>query len=123
MNTSEGKHLPVPHCIKGTTGWELHPAVTAALEVVAYTAVEKPTFGSVELPALVAKAADGDDFSVELIGLCTDICVVSNTLLLKATYPEVSISVDAACCAGVTPATHEAALTTMGMCQVQILNQ
>ena len=123
MNTSEGKHLPVPHCIKGTEGWELHPAVTAALEGVAYTAVEKPTFGSVELPALVAKAADGDDFSVELIGLCTDICVVSNTLLLKATYPEVSISVDAACCAGVTPATHEAALTTMGMCQVQILNQ
>lgn len=123
MNTSEGKHLPVPHCIKGTTGWELHPAVTAALEGVSYTAVEKPTFGSVELPALVAKAADGDDFSVELIGLCTDICVVSNTLLLKATYPEVSISVDAACCAGVTPATHEAALTTMRMCQVQILNQ
>jgi nicotinamidase-related amidase len=123
MTTSEGKHLPVPHCIKGTTGWELHPAVAAALEGVSYTAVEKPTFGSVELPALVAKATDGDDFSVELIGLCTDICVVSNTLLLKATYPEVSISVDAACCAGVTPATHEAALTTMGMCQVQILNQ
>ena len=123
MNTSEGKHLPVPHCIKGTAGWQLDAKVSAALEGVSYTAVEKPTFGSVELPALVAKAADGDDFSVELIGLCTDICVVSNTLLLKATYPEVPISVDAACCAGVTPATHEAALTTMGMCQVQILNQ
>ncbi len=123
MTTSEGKHLPVPHCIKGTVGWELHPAVTAALKGATYTAVEKPTFGSVELPALVAKAADGEDFSVELIGLCTDICVVSNTLLLKAAYPEVPISVDAACCAGVTPATHEAALTTMGMCQVQILNR
>ena len=122
MNTSEGKYLPVPHCIKGTDGWELHPAVADALVGVMYTAVEKPTFGSVELPGLVKKVADGDDFSVELIGLCTDICVVSNTLLLKATYPEVSISVDAVCCAGVTPATRAAALTTMNMCQINILN-
>ncbi len=123
MNTSEGKHLPVPHCIKGTKGWELHPAVASALDGISYTAVEKPTFGSVELPVLVKKAVGEDDFTVELIGLCTDICVVSNTLLLKATYPESLISVDAACCAGVTPATHEAALTTMGMCQIHILNQ
>ena len=122
METSEGKHLPVPHCIKGTAGWELHPVVTAALEGVDYTPVEKPTFGSVELPALVGKAAAGEDFSLELIGLCTDICVVSNTLLLKAHYPEVSISVDAACCAGVTPASHEAALTTMRMCQIRVEN-
>ena len=122
MNTSEGKHLPVPHCIKGTEGWALHPAVTAALEGVAYTPVEKPTFGSTELPALVAQTAAGENFSVELIGLCTDICVVSNTLLLKAHYPEVPISVDAACCAGVTPESHRAALTTMGMCQVEVKN-
>lgn len=121
MNTSEGKHLPVPHCIKGTAGWALHPTVAAALEGVTYTAVEKPTFGSVELPTLVGQAAAGD-FSVELIGLCTDICVVSNTLLLKAHYPEVSISVDASCCAGVTPDTHRAALTTMGMCQIEVEN-
>lgn len=122
MNTSEGKHLPVPHCIKGTEGWALHPAVTAALEGVTYTPVEKPTFGSTELPALVAQTAAGEDFSLELIGLCTDICVVSNTLLLKAHYPEVPISVDAACCAGVTPESHRAALTTMGMCQVEVKN-
>ena len=121
METSEGKHLPVPHCIKGTAGWALHPTVAAALEGVTYTAVEKPTFGSVALPALVKEAAAGD-FSVELIGLCTDICVVSNTLLLKAHYPEVSISVDASCCAGVTPDTHRAALTTMGMCQIEVKN-
>ena len=121
METSEGKHLPVPHCIKGTAGWALHPTVAAALAGVAYTAVEKPTFGSVVLPALVKEAAAGD-FSVELIGLCTDICVVSNTLLLKAHYPEVSISVDASCCAGVTPDTHRAALTTMGMCQIEVKN-
>ena len=122
METSEGKHLPVPHCIKGTAGWELHPAVTAALEEVNYIPVEKPTFGSVELPALVGKTAAGEDFTVELIGLCTDICVVSNTLLLKAHYPEVPISVDAACCAGVTPESHEAALATMRMCQIRVEN-
>ena len=122
MHTAEGKHLPVPHCIKGTAGWELHPAVAAALEGVTYTSVEKPTFGSVALPALVAQAAAGEDFALELVGLCTDICVVSNTLLLKAAYPEVPISVDAACCAGVTPATHSAALATMAMCQVEVKN-
>ena len=122
MTTSEGKHLPVPHCIKGTPGWELHPAVAAALEGVAYTPVEKPTFGSVELPALVGQAANGEDFTVELIGLCTDICVVSNTLLLKANFSEISISVDAACCAGVTPESHKAALVTMGMCQIEVKN-
>ena len=120
METSEGKHLPVPHCIKGTAGWELHSAVTAALTGVDYISVEKPTFGSVELPALVGKIAACEDFSLELIGLCTDICVVSNTLLLKAHYPEAPISVDAACCAGVTPTTHEAALTTMKMCQIEV---
>ena len=123
MNTSEGKRLPVPHCIKGTAGWELHPAVASALEGAAYTAVEKPTFGSVELPGRVAEAAEGKDFAIELVGLCTDICVVSNTLLLKAAYPETPISVDAACCAGVTPATHAAALTTMEMCQIEIKNK
>ena len=121
MTTSEGKHLPVPHCIKGTAGWELHPTVAAALEDVTYTSVEKPTVGSVALPALVKEAAAGD-FTVELIGLCTDICVVSNTLLLKANFPEIPISVDAACCAGVTPETHKAALVTMGMCQIKVKN-
>ncbi len=122
MDTSEGKHLPVPHCIKGTAGWALHPAVAAALDGVTYTAVEKPTFGSVKLPALVKEIASGEDFAVELIGLCTDICVVSNTLLLKAHYPEISISVDASCCAGVTPESHEAALMTMRMCQIEVTN-
>ena len=97
--------------------------VAAALAGKTYRAVEKPTFGSVELPALVAKAAEGQDFTLELMGLCTDICVVSNTLLLKAAYPEVPVTVDAACCAGVTPATHNAALTTMEMCQIDVKNK
>lgn len=122
MTTSEGKHLPVPHCIKGTAGWALHPTVAAALTGVDYTPVEKPTFGSVDLPTIVGKVVAGEDFSLELIGLCTDICVVSNTLLLKAHYPEAPISVDAACCAGVTSTTHEAALTTMSMCQIEVKN-
>jgi len=121
MDTAEGKKLPVPHCIKDTDGWQLDAAVAAALSDKAYTAVEKPTFGSTDLPYLVAAMAGEEDFSVTLMGLCTDICVVSNALLLKAHFPEKTIRVDAACCAGVTPDTHTAALTTMKMCQIDVL--
>lgn len=120
MQIAEGKHLPVPHCIKGTEGWQLDKNVARALEDRAYTAVEKNTFGSVDLPNLIAEAAQGDEFTLELIGLCTDICVVSNALLLKARFPEAPIAVDAACCAGVTPEAHEAALATMQSCQINI---
>lgn len=119
-DTAEGKKLPVPHCIKGTDGWQLNARVRQALDGKAYTAVEKNTFGSVELPKLINAAANGEAFSVELIGLCTDICVVSNALLLKASFPENEISVDSACCAGVTPETHNAALATMRSCQIDI---
>ena len=121
METAEGKKLPVPHCIKGTPGWELHPAVAEALQGKDAETVEKHTFGSVDLPELIADYADGEDFSVEVIGLCTDICVVSNALLIKANFPEIPLSVVSACCAGVTPATHEAALATMRCCQIDIL--
>ena len=82
--------------------------------------MEKHTFGSVDLPALVKEAAGGEDFSIEVIGLCTDICVVSNALILKANFPEVPIAADAACCAGVTPGKHEAALETMRSCQIDV---
>ena len=119
--SAEGKKLPVKHCIKDTDGWELKPEVQTALCGKTYTTVEKPTFGSVSLPDLIKEKADTDDFSIELIGLCTDICVVSNALLLKANFPENRISVDSSCCAGVTPETHEAALTTMKMCQIDVL--
>ncbi len=121
METSEGKKLPVPHCIKGTDGWQLDASIANALEGKEYTPVEKITFGSVELPHLIGKRAAGDDFSVQLIGLCTDICVVSNALLLKAAFPEAEISVDSACCAGVTPEKHEAALETMRSCQIDVI--
>ena len=121
METAEGKKLPVPHCIKGTPGWELDKKIKKALEKKNYVAVEKNTFGSVGLPALIAEAAAGEEFSVVIIGLCTDICVVSNALIIKANFPEAEISVDPACCAGVTPEKHEAALETMRSCQIDIL--
>lgn len=114
LATQEGRRLPVPHCIRGTEGWEiaasLQPFVRAAAAVV-----EKPAFGSTELPALLE---DCDE--IELVGLCTDICVISNALVLKAFYPEKKISVDASCCAGVTPASHAEALRAMKMCQVDV---
>ena len=122
MTTQEGEKLPVPHCIKGTPGWELDATVAAALEGRAYHAIEKPTFGSTALPDYVRATYDPADVEIELIGLCTDICVVSNALLLKAHFTETPIGVDAACCAGVTPESHAAALTTMGCCQIQIKN-
>lgn len=122
MDTAEGKKLPVPHCIKDTDGWQLNDRVAEALAGKEYTPIEKPTFGSVKLPRLVEELAAGEDFSLELIGLCTDICVVSNALLLKANFPEIPISVDASCCAGVTPESHTAALTTMSFCQIDVTN-
>ncbi|MEE1013785.1 MAG: isochorismatase family cysteine hydrolase [Clostridia bacterium] len=120
MQTQEGTKLPVPHCIKGTDGWALAPAVGAVLDQKGYTAVEKPAFGSVALPELIEKNYDIADLQIELVGLCTDICVVSNALLLKAFFPEVPICVDAACCAGVSPESHQAALQTMAACQITI---
>lgn len=120
LNTSEGKKLPVPHCIKGTEGWKIHPEIMEALGDAVL--VEKPTFGSVRLPQLVAGLAqDAAGMSVELLGVCTDICVVSNALLLKANFPEAKFSVNRACCAGVTPAKHEAALETMSSCQIDVI--
>lgn len=120
-DTAEGKKLPVPHCIKGTPGWELNGVIAEALRRKAYTPVEKTTFGSVRLPQLIRAAAGESGFSVELIGLCTDICVVSNALILKAEFPEVAIAVDSACCAGVTPEKHAAALETMRSCQIDVI--
>ena len=120
MNTAEGRKLPVSHCIRGTAGWQLDTQVASALEGKRWTAVEKPTFGSTLLPELLRRAAGGEAFSVLLLGLCTDICVVSNALLLKAHFPELPIAVDASCCAGVSPATHEAALVTMRCCQIDV---
>ena len=119
--TAEGRKLPVPHCIKGTDGWKLDKSVASALENREYMTVEKPTFGSVKLPKLIEAAAGEEDFSIEIIGLCTDICVVSNALLLKANFPEKPIAVDSACCAGVTVQANKAALATMRSCQIDVI--
>ena len=110
LETNEGRHLPVVHCIEGTEGWK----IWEGLEVPGALYVDKPTFGYIDW----AKYQLED---VELIGVCTDICVVSNALILKAIYPEIRIKVDADCCAGVTPESHRAALQTMKMCQIKVL--
>ncbi|MDD6763639.1 MAG: cysteine hydrolase [Clostridiales bacterium] len=121
METSEGKNLPIPHCIKDTDGWQLDSRIRAALDKKAYSAVEKITFGSVELPKIIEENYDINNIEIELIGLCTDICVVSNALLLKAHFPEIPIFVDSSCCAGVTPKSHNAALETMRSCQINVI--
>lgn len=121
LDTQEGQNLPVPHCIAGTPGWELTPAIAAIAAQLDAPVFDKPTFGSADLAEwLVARAAEAPVDSIELCGLCTDICVVSNALLIKAFLPEVPITVNANLCAGVTPASHQAALATMRSCQVQV---
>lgn len=111
LSTPEGKKLPVTHCVKGTPGWE----IAEDLMVPGDVCIDKPTFGYTGWGQFQLE-------SVELVGLCTDICVVSNALILKALFPEAELSVDSRCCAGVTPESHQAALTTMQMCQINILS-
>lgn len=119
METNEGKNLPVCHCVRDTEGWQLNDKVKAALDKKeSYTEVEKITFGSIDLPFVLAEENEMDDAEIELVGLCTDICVVSNALILKANYPDTDIYVDSSCCAGVTPEKHQAALETMRSCQI-----
>ena len=118
METQEGHNLPVEHCVEGTAGWELDKEVAAVVDGAIF--VNKPTFGSVKLAEMISDIASKEDIEIELIGLCTDICVVSNALMLKAHMPEVHISVDSKCCAGVTPEKHEAALETMRSCQIDV---
>ena len=116
MSTEEGKHLPVPHCIKDTEGWQIHPELEALRTT---PAIDKLTFGSKELIALLADKQGIE--SITLCGLCTDICVISNALLIKAYYPEIPLFVVANACAGVTPQSHQNALDAMKMCQVEIV--
>lgn len=117
LETAEGKKLPVEHCIRGTEGWALNTEIAAAVGEA--KCFEKPTFGSVELMEYIKNSAYEH---IEFIGLCTDICVISNVLLTKAALPESRIIVDAACCAGVTPQSHINALEAMKMCQIDIVN-
>ncbi|MBS6521060.1 MAG: cysteine hydrolase [Clostridiales bacterium] len=114
LDTQEGRNLPVEHCIIYSHGWEIIPE----LKLYAKEVFSKRTFGSVEL---AKELLESDYDEIEIVGLCTDICVVSNALLLKAFAPELKITVDASCCAGVRPETHKAALETMKMCQINVI--
>lgn len=115
LQTPEGRKLPVEHCIANTHGWEIADGLAPEGYLCEY--IDKPTFGWIHW-------AEGETFgNIELVGLCTDICVVSNALILKAAFPDAEITVDASCCAGVTPRTHKAALETMKMCQVNVIGE
>ena len=114
LQTAEGKKLPVEHCIKPQKGWEICPELAPFAKKA--RVFEKPTFGCTALLDAVKNYEH-----ITLLGLCTDICVISNALLLKAFYPEKNIAVDSQCCAGVTPQSHQNALDAMKMCQIDIL--
>ena len=121
METQEGKNLPVPHCIKNTNGWEIRPEL---MELCKDTPIDKVTFGSAELGYILREEDKVNPIeSITFIGLCTDICVISNVMIAKAFLPEVKIIVDAACCAGVTPESHKNALEAMKVCQVSVENE
>ena len=118
MSTEEGKHLPVPHCIKGTRGWEIEDSLKG---LPCERIFDKPTFGSTELSAyLVAENEKTPIESVTFVGLCTDICVISNAMLVKAALPEIDVIVEGSLCAGVTPESHTRALEAMAMCQILV---
>ena len=118
METQEGKNLPVPHCIRATKGWELNPEIEMLRKE---DAIDKPSFGSLELASYLKEQSDVE--SIEFVGICTDICVISNVMIAKAALPEVPVIVDASCCAGVTPECHKNALEAMKMCQVKVINE
>ena len=118
LSTQEGRNLPVEHCIEGTAGWEIDKSLQPFCKGLV---VNKPTFGSMALAEEIWERGDAQE--ITLVGLCTDICVISNAMLLKAAMPEVPIIVDRACCAGVTPQSHENALEAMKMCQIEIIDR
>ena len=119
LDTQEGKKLPVPHCIRGTEGWQIRSELDALRKT---EPIDKETFGSTDLAGELTMIDEDEGIgSITLVGLCTDICVISNALLIKASLPEVPICVDATCCAGVTPESHENALKAMEACQIRII--
>ena len=117
MDTQEGRNLPVPHCIKGTQGWEIRAELDALRKT---EAIDKLTFGSRDLVDVLSR--EGEIESITFVGLCTDICVISNAMVVKAFYPEIPLIVDAKGCAGVTPESHSRALEAMKMCQIKVVN-
>ena len=120
-NTQEGRNLPVPHCIRGTEGWQLEKGLQTLCDARGSKIFDKPTFGSLDLSAYLTEQNGLEPMDeIVLVGLCTDICVISNAMLAKAALPEVPVAVIASCCAGVTPESHERALEAMKMCQIAV---
>lgn len=120
LTSEEGKHLPVRHCIQNTWGYQIEDSVQKALRKAEI--IDKPTFASLKLADRLRSIAHKEEIEITFVGLCTDICVISNALLIKAYLPEVPLFVDASCCAGVTPEKHKAALEALASCQVTVLN-
>ena len=118
METQEGKNLPVPHCIKGTFGWQIRAELDALRQT---NAIDKITFGSKDLINVIGTESEVEE--ITFVGICTDICVISNVMATKTFFPEIPITVDAKACAGVTPESHKNALAAMKMCQVKIINE
>ena len=130
LNTKEGKKLPVEHCIYGSDGWMINSDITKALhkkdlqEECLIQYFDKPTFGSFDLMKMISNCVGKNEAEIEFVGFCTDICVISNVLINKANcYENAELTVDASCCAGVTPESHKAALTAMKMCQINVINE
>lgn len=139
LETQEGKNLPVPHCIEGTPGWSINKQISSYVDYESHFAgyssrtirksrILKPTFGSTELGELIRDLTthNGENYEIDeviLMGVCTDICVISNAMLIKAYCPELKVTVDASCCAGVTPESHKNALAAMKMCQINVINE
>lgn len=130
LNTYEGKKLPVMHCIKGTQGWEISNKIKTCVDKYDTSIILKDTFGTFILSDRIkayqyskdGTYIDADKLIIEIIGLCTDICVVSNAIILKAAFPNSQIIVDASCCAGTTPENHEKALDVMRSCHITVIN-
>ena len=122
MDTNEGRHLPVLHCVENSEGWQIRNEVMQAVkEKGSFEIIDKPTFGSERMIEVLKRYDEEEKIEeITLLGLCTDICVVSNALLVKAAFPEIRVAVKSSCCAGVTVDSHEAALTTMRMCQIEV---
>ena len=123
LQTQEGKQLPIIHCIKNSNGWKINSLINEALgDVVVF---DKPTFGSIELANWLKNNYENiqNDLEIELIGVCTDICVASNAILIKAFLPEAQLICDASCCAGVTIDSHNSALSTMKSCQIKVIGE
>jgi nicotinamidase-related amidase len=124
LETLEGRHLPVEHCIANTEGWLINSFIRNALKSKNYAFIEKEIFGSMKLVDQIARILDkGVKGSIEIVGLCSDICVVSNALMLRSAFPNTEITVDASCCAGVTPDKHKAAMEVMKSCQINVIGE